>query len=93
MSKYEDDPDPREPGYCDFTQPTNREALEWADKLITDIQTEASKDAPCLRDDLEDNRDWVRERIASALDRYATGRPLHVEEDREPLKDITGCDT
>ena len=61
----------------------SRGALERADELINKLQNENDDNphpAPCLRDDLEDHRKWVRVRIAEALDEAADGRPLKVDE-------------
>lgn len=59
----------------------SRGARETADRLIEEILVAADKHkAPCFRDDLADNREWVRVLIAAALDRAADGRPLMCDE-------------
>lgn len=58
-------------------KPTEK-SLNLTDKLIDDLITAANEHgetyAPCLRDDLEDARGWVRLRIAAMLDRETVNR-------------------
>ena len=54
-------------------------ALQRADVFLDDLENACGEfSAPCLRDDLADNRKWLRVKIAEMLDEVADGRPLYV---------------
>lgn len=51
-----------------------RRAKEFVEELISAAD---ENEAPCLRDDLEDNRDWLEPLIATFIEEVADGRKLY----------------
>ena len=57
-------------------------ALRRADEFLDELIDEEcnKRGAPCLRDDLADNRAWLRLHFAALIEEVADGRPLYADE-------------
>ena len=61
-----------------MSEKMSSDALRRADEFFDEMLFEADEHhAPCLRDDLEDNREWFRLKLAALIDEVADGRPLY----------------
>lgn len=57
-----------------------QKADEFIDELIGYADVNGAFYAPCFRDDLADNKAWVRQKLALLFDEVADGRPFYTDE-------------